>query len=210
MNFNDIRDLDFNDLGNAPITAKVFILVLLAVIVLFIGYTFMIKDQRIELESLAKKELELKKEFERKQGLAANLEEYQRQLEEMKELLDVMLRQLPSKTEMPDLLIDISQTALATGIRNELFEPGGEANRGFYAEKPISIRMLGSYHQFGQFMSGVASLPRVVIMTMSDIELKPVEDQARGDLRMQGTLKTFRYLDEDELLAQGPAEASNG
>ena len=208
MNFNDIRDLDFNDLGNASITAKAFILVLLVVVVLVLGYMLLIKDQRSELESEAQKEQTLKQEFERKQGLAANLDEYERQLEEMKELLDVMLRQLPSKTEMPELLIDISQTALATGIGNELFEPGAEVNRGFYAEKPITIRMLGTYHQFGQFVSGVASLPRVVIMTMSDIELKPVDEQLRGDLRMQGTLKTYRYLDEDELLAQ--AETDNG
>jgi len=208
MNFNDIRDLDFNDLGSASITAKAFILVLLVVVVLVVGYMLLIKDQRSELESEAQKEQTLKQQFERKQGLAANLDEYERQLEEMKELLDVMLRQLPSKTEMPELLIDISQTALATGIGNELFEPGAEVNRGFYAEKPITIRMLGTYHQFGQFVSGVASLPRVVIMTMSDIELKPVDEQLRGDLRMQGTLKTYRYLDEDELLAQ--AETDNG
>ncbi|MDA3933492.1 MAG: type 4a pilus biogenesis protein PilO [Gammaproteobacteria bacterium] len=210
MNFNDIRDLDFTDLGNASSSAKVFILAMLVIVTLVLGYLLMIKDQRVELESLAKKESELKLQFERKQGLAANLEEYQQQLVEMKELLDVMLRQLPGKTEMPDLLIDISQTALATGIRNELFEPGAEINKGFYAEKPISIRMLGSYHQFGQFVSGVASLPRVVIMTMSDIELKPVAGQSAGDLSMQGTLKTFRYLDEDELLAQGQTEAANG
>ncbi len=208
MNFNDIRDLDFNDLGNASITAKAFILVLLVVVVLVLGYMLLIKDQRTELESEAQKEQTLRQEFERKQGLAANLDEYERQLEEMKELLEVMLRQLPSKTEMPELLIDISQTALATGIGNELFEPGAEVNRGFYAEKPITIRMLGTYHQFGQFVSGVASLPRVVIMTMSDIELKPVDEQLRGDLRMQGTLKTYRYLDEDDLLAQ--AETDNG
>ncbi len=208
MNFNDIRDLDFNDLGNASITAKAFILVLLVVVVLVLGYMLLIKDKRTELESEAQKEQTLKQEFERKQGLAANLDEYERQLEEMKELLDVMLRQLPSKTEMPELLIDISQTALATGIANELFEPGAEVNRGFYAEKPITIRMLGTYHQFGQFVSGVASLPRVVIMTMSDIELEPLNEQLRGDLRMQGTLKTYRYLDEDELLAQ--AETDNG
>ncbi len=210
MNFNDIRDLDFTDLGNASSSAKVFILAMLVIVTLVLGYLLMIKDQRVELESLAKQESELKLQFERKQGLAANLEEYQLQLVEMKELLDVMLRQLPGKTEMPDLLIDISQTALATGIRNELFEPGAEINKGFYAEKPISIRMLGSYHQFGQFVSGVASLPRVVIMTMSDIELKPVAGQSAGDLSMQGTLKTFRYLDEDELLAQGQTEAANG
>lgn len=210
MNFNDIRDLDFTDLGNASSSAKVFILTMLVIVILVLGYLLLIKDQRVELESLANKESELKLQFERKQGLAANLEEYQQQLVEMKELLDVMLRQLPGKTEMPDLLIDISQTALATGIRNELFEPGAEINKGFYAEKPISIRMLGSYHQFGQFVSGVASLPRVVIMTMSDIELKPVAGQSAGDLSMQGTLKTFRYLDEDELLAQGQTEAANG
>ena len=91
----------------------------------------------------------------------------------MEQQLQQMLRQLPSKTEMPDLIVDISQTALATGITNELFQPGPETPKEFYAEKPIALRMVGTYHQFGAFVSGVASLPRVVILTMHDISLKP-------------------------------------
>jgi type IV pilus assembly protein PilO len=117
-------------------------------------------------------------------------------------MLQQMLRQLPSKNEMPDLIVDVSQTALASGINNELFQPGAETQLEFYAEKPISLRMVGTYHQFGAFVSGVASLPRVVIMTMHDIQLKPRGD---GDttLVLEGTVKTYRYLDEDEEAAAG-------
>ena len=120
-------------------------------------------------------------------------------------MLQQMLRQLPSKTEMPDLIVDISQTALATGIQNDLFQPGQEVLKEFYAEKPIVLRMLGSYHQFGAFVSGVASLPRVVIMTMHDISLKPKDGQtisANGQLVLEGTVKTYRYLDEEEQATQ--------
>src|SRR5690606_30764070 len=143
---------------------------------------------------------------------AVNLEPLKAQLAEMEIMLQQMLRQLPSKTEMPDLIVDVSQTALASGIENELFQPGPEAMREFYAEKPIALRMVGSYHQFGAFVSGVASLPRVVIMTMHDISLKPRQDAARGRqqqtafgsgaLVLEGTVKTYRYLDEDEVAAQ--------
>ena len=122
-----------------------------------------------------------------------------------------MLRQLPSKTEMPDLIIDISQTALATGISNELFQPGPEAPKEFYAEKPISLRMVGTYHQFGAFVSGVASLPRVVIMTMHDISLTPRNTSPGGKigpnsiLQLAGTVKTYRYLDDTETAAAAAA-----
>ena len=122
---------------------------------------------------------DLRTEFETKQGRAANLEPLKQQLAQMEQQLQQMLRQLPSKTEMPDLIVDISQTALATGITNELFQPGPEAPKEFYAEKPIALRMVGTYHQFGAFVSGVASLPRVVIMTMHDISLTPREPAAR-------------------------------
>ena len=119
-------------------------------------------------------------EFETKQGRAANLEPLKLQLAQMEQQLQQMLRQLPSKTEMPDLIVDISQTALATGISNELFQPGPETPKEFYAEKPISLRMVGTYHQFGAFVSGVASLPRVVILTMHDISLKPRNPRKGG------------------------------
>jgi type IV pilus assembly protein PilO len=122
-------------------------------------------------------------------------------------MLQQMLRQLPSKNEMPDLIVDVSQTALATGISNELFQPGPETKKEFYAEKPINLRMVGTYHQFGAFVSGVASLPRVVIMTMHDISLKP-----RGNsntLVLEGTVKTYRYLDEEEA-AEAEQAATKG
>ena len=111
---------------------------------------------------------------------------------------------------MPDLIQDISQTALATGISNELFQPGQETPKEFYAEKPIALRMVGTYHQFGAFVSGVASLPRVVIMTMHDISLQPKENKAAGirpnsNLELAGTVKTYRYLDEEETAAQEQA-----
>src|SRR4029078_9204516 len=117
--------------------------------------------------------------FEQKQAKVANLEALKAQLEEMKEILRQMLRQLPSKTEMPDLLVDVSQTALSTGIDNQKFSPGAETVKGFYAETRITLRMVGRYHQFGSFVSGVASLPRVVILTMHDISLKPIGKEAK-------------------------------
>ena len=127
----------------------------------------------------------------------------------------LILTRFASKTEMPDLIVDISQTALATGIQNELFQPGAETAKEFYAEKPIALRMVGTYHQFGAFVSGVASLPRVVIMTMHDISLQP--KSAKSDLNarigpnsaleLAGTVKTYRYLDEDETAAQAAAAA---
>src|SRR5690606_16897467 len=134
---------------------------------------FFVRDQQATLESLDARERQLKQEFETKQAKAVNLEPLKEQLAQMEVMLQQMLRQLPSKTEMPDLIVDISQTALATGIQNELFQPRPEVPKEFYAEKPISLRMIGTYHQFGAFVSGVASLPRVVIMAMHDISLKP-------------------------------------
>jgi type IV pilus assembly protein PilO len=137
----------------------------------------------------------------------------------MEEQLKQMLRQLPSKTEMPDLIVDISQTALATGITNELFQPGPEIPKEFYAEKPIALRMVGTYHQFGGFVSGVATLPRVVIMTMHDISLKPrdkdktgkaVAITANSPLELAGTVKTYRYLDEEEVAEQEKAAQAAG
>jgi type IV pilus assembly protein PilO len=115
-----------------------------------------------------------------------------------------MLRQLPSKTEMPDLLNDISDAAQGAGIETQLFQPGPEVMKEFYAEKPIQLKMLGTYHQFGTFISNVASLPRVVILTMHDVSLRPVGGKpgvsaaVGGQLTLEGTVKTYRYLDDEE------------
>jgi type IV pilus assembly protein PilO len=192
---------------------------LIGAFIIGLVWYFLVTDQRAELRNLEGQEATLRSEFETKQGRAANLEPLKQQLAQMEQQLQQMLRQLPSKTEMPDLIIDISQTALATGITNELFQPGPEVPKEFYAEKPISLRMVGTYHQFGAFVSGVASLPRVVIMTMHNISLTPRNTGPNGKigpnsiLQLAGTVKTYRYLDEDETTAQqkaAPASAKGG
>lgn len=200
----DLRSLDTSNPGSWPLPVKLAACVLAGLFIIGAGWYFFVADRITELEGLQQTEAQLKTQFEDKQGRAANLEPLKQQLAQMELMLQQMLRQLPSKNEMPDLIVDISQTALAAGINNELFQPGAESQREFYAEKPIQLRMVGSYHQFGAFVSGVASLPRVVIMTMHDISLQP-RDGSDGTLVLSGTVKTYRYLDEDE----ESAEASN-
>lgn len=197
MDLNELRELDFNNLGSASGGVKAFLLIVIVVAILAGGYWFFIKDKQESLERSAQQEEQIKREFQEKQQKAANLEAYEAQLAEMEDMLEVMLRQLPSRTEMAELLIDISQTALGAGIDNELFEPRAEITRDFYAEQPISVRMVGTYHQFGEFVSTVASLPRVVILTFQDIALQPIEGPGNR-LRMEGTVTTYRYLDESE------------
>jgi type IV pilus assembly protein PilO len=211
-----LRDLDFNNIGGWPQQAKIGLCVIIALLIIGVSWFLFVKDKLGELENLENTERGLREEFETKQGRASNLEPLKQQLAQMEEQLKQMLRQLPSKTEMPDLIVDISQTALATGITNELFQPGPEVPKEFYAEKPIALRMVGSYHQFGGFVSGVATLPRVVIMTMHDIQLqprnkdktKPVGITPNSPLELAGTVKTYRYLDEEEVAEQEAAAAA--
>lgn len=201
---NELRDLDFNDIGSAPLSVRYIILTVLLCIILGIGYFLLVKNKVEQLKVVEQKELTLRSEFEYKQQKAANLEAYEAQLAEMQKLLETMFRQLPGKTEMDKLLVDISQTALGAGIDVQLFQPNAETLHDFYAERPISVRMLGDYHQFGDFVSGVASLPRVVILTMNDISLRRATEKdvggTKGDGRLilEGTVKTYRYIDEDE------------
>ena len=196
----NLSDIDFKASGSWPKELKYSVCISVIFLILLGAWFFMIKDKRDEMLRLELEEAALRVDFENKQVRASNLEPLKQQLVQMELILQQMLRQLPSKNEMPDLIVDVSQQALQSGITNELFQPGPETPREFYAEKPISIRMVGNYHQFGAFMSGVASLPRVVIMTMHDISLKP-----RGTnnelLEMAGTIKTYRYLDPDEQAA---------
>ena len=210
-----LKELDFNNTGAWPREWKIGFCVLLGVLIIGLTWWLFVRDKRAELETLVVQEADKRAEFETKQGRASNLEPLKLQLAQMEQQLQQMLRQLPSKTEMPDLIIDISQTALATGLTTELFRPGPETPKEFYAEKPITLRMVGSYHQFGAFVSGVASLPRVVILTMHDISLKPRGNPSGGirrdvPLELSGTVKTYRYLDEEETSAQAAQAAAKG
>ena len=213
----NLKELDLNSIGSWPRQAQMIFCVLVALVILGLGWWLFVRDKRTELETLEAQETDLRAEFQSKQGRAANLEPLKKQLAQMEQQLQQMLRQLPSKTEMPDLIVDISQTALATGIENELFQPGPETPKEFYAEKPIALRMVGTYHQFGAFVSGVASLPRVVIMTMHDISLQPKDAKSNPNARigpnspleLAGTVKTYRYLDEDETAAAATPAAGS-
>lgn len=208
MIIDDLRNADFSDLGNSPGSVRYFILTVAVILILVAGYYLLINDKMDELKREQAQEVTLKTDFEYKQQKSANLEAYEQQLADMRELLETMFRQLPSKTEMDKLLVDVSQTALAAGIDVQLFEPQQEAYKDFYAERPIIVRMLGDYHQFGEFVSGVAALPRVVILTMHDIALTRAPAKAgsaNGQLVLEGRVKTYRYVDEDEA-AQRTAE----
>lgn len=201
----DLRNLDTSNPGGWPTSVKVFFCGMLVALILFLGWYAVISSQQDMLAAEKAKEQTLRTDFEGKQARAVNLEPLKQQLADMEIMLQQMLRQLPGRTEMADLIVDISQTALASGIQNELFQPQAEIKKEFYAEKPIALRMVGTYHQFGAFVSGVASLPRVVIMTMHDISLKPRDNkQSGGVLVLEGTIKTYRYLEEDETAPVAP------
>ena len=213
MIFDDLRNVDFSDLGSAPAAVRYILLIVALVLILVAGYYLFIDDKKVELEQTRQQELALMADFEFKQQKAANLEAYEKQLADMQDLLQTMFRQLPSKTEMDKLLVDVSQTALAAGIDVQLFEPQAEAFQDFYAERPIIVRMLGDYHEFGEFVSGVAALPRVVILTMHDISLKrAAANQSRygdseGRLILEGRVKTYRYVDEEEVAKRAAEQA---
>jgi type IV pilus assembly protein PilO len=209
---DDLRNLDRNNVGGWPKSVKMFFTGLVFVIVVAIGWYVEISGQQDELAASEQQEESLKGEFSQKQAKSANLEALEQQLSEMQDMLRQLLRQLPSRTEMPELLVDISQTALAAGLESDLFQPGPETPKDFYAEKPITLRMVGTYHQFGTFISGVASLPRVVILTLHDVSLKPKEGDkgTSGQLVLQGTVKTYRYLEDDETAAQQKGTTEGG
>lgn len=193
MNLDELNELDLSEIADWPAAVKAVLVLVLCVGVATAWYFWDIEDQYKDLDKKVKTEQSLKEEFELKQARAANLNNYKVQLVEMEESFGAMLRQLPDKTEVADLLVDVSQTGLAAGLEFELFQPQGEVPKEFYAELPISIRVIGGYHEFGEFISGLAALPRIV--TIHDVKIKP----RSGDvLQLEATAKTYRYIDENE------------
>ncbi len=201
MNLSELQNLDPSNIGSWPKPIKMLVILLLSAAVLFGGFWFDTKEQMALLENAEEKEVELKNIFESKQRRAASLGPLKRQLAEMKQSFGAMLRLLPNRTEIEGLLVDISQSGLASGLEFELFKPSAEVPAEFYAIQPIQIRVTGTYHEFGEFISAVAALPRIV--TQHEITIVPVGEQKAGsELRMNLIAKTYRYLEEDELQAK--------
>ena len=203
MNMNlleELRTLDPRDPGRWPFAVRAGAVVLWLIVLSAALFYFVVwQNQHPVLEQRRAEELELRKQFREKHAKAVNLEIYKQQLADIERSFGALLRQLPGRTEVPSLLVDISQTGLAAGLEEKLFQPGNEVRQDFYAELPIKIRLTGSYHQFGEFVSGIAALPRIV--TLHDIEIKPETRDAYDRLTLDLTAKTYRYLDEEELAA---------
>ncbi len=197
MNWSEVKNLDPNNIGNWPAPAKTAVIGLGCVIILGLGWYFDTSDQRLLLEQAEAKEITLKQDIEAKQSKVVNLAALKEQLQDIQQSFGDMLKRLPNKTEVAALLVDISQQGLGAGLEFELFKPGSEQPAEFYVELPINIRVTGSYHQLGQFVSGVADLPRIV--TQHDIKIKAKE---KGGLIMESIAKTYRYLGEEEEAVQ--------
>ncbi|MDJ0711223.1 MAG: type 4a pilus biogenesis protein PilO [Woeseiaceae bacterium] len=192
----ELQSLDANDVGRWPLPFRVAVIVLVFILVTGVGtWFFIVKDKHPQLERERAEEQELRTTFENKQRKAANYDAYKKQLADIEQSFGTMLRQLPGETEIPSLIVDISQTGLAAGLQEKLFVPQAEIPRDFYAEKPIQIRLAGGYHEIGNFVSGVAALPRIV--TLHDITITPQDTETYDNLSMQVTAKTYRYIDEE-------------
>lgn len=191
----ELRTLDANDIGRWPLVFRLVVIMLVFAVVLGFGiYWTIVEDRAPQLKRAQDEEQTLRVAFESKQRKAANYDEYKKQLEQMEQSFGTMLRQLPGETEIPSLIVDISQTGLAAGLQEKLFQPQPEIPKDFYAEKPILIQLSGSYHEIAKFVSGVAALPRIV--TLHDINVRPDDANAFDRLSIEVTAKTYRYLEE--------------
>ena len=189
---DDINNLDPNNPGVWPLPIKLVVFAVIFAGLLYAGWHFDITKQREQLDGLVKKEQEQIDILDRRQTKAANLNALKEQMKEMQQSFGDMVKQLPNKTEVAGLLIDISQTGLASGLEFKLFEPKNESPKEFYAELPIRLSVVGDYHQFGEFVSGVAALPRIV--TTHDISIKSSKDSI---LEMNAVAKTYRAIEEN-------------
>ena len=199
FSLEDMNELDVNDLkriGTAPAAVKVILIIILCILVAVASYFLVITPKMEELEKSEKKESSLRSTFNEKAQKAANLDAYKQQLDEMRQSFGALLRQLPNKTEIETLLTDISQTGISSGLEIDLFKPEGLIPKDFYAEYPIKLKVTGRYHEFAQFVSGVAALPRIV--TLKDIEILPAGKDSGVKLSMELTAVTYQYMDEDE------------
>jgi len=197
----ELRTLNVREPGRWPFAIRAVAVAICFVIVsVILVYLFVWQDRMPALQQSEDQEVKLRAEYKDKHAKAVNLQLYTQQLADIEKSFGALLRQLPSKTEVPNLLVDISQTGLAAALEEKLFQPGTEVKKDFYAELPIHIQLTGSYHEFGAFVSGIAALPRIV--TLHDIQITPVGKSGSYDqLQLDLTAKTYRYLDDDEVAA---------
>jgi len=192
----ELQSLDVNDVGRWPLVFRAALIILVFSVVTGLGvYWTIVQDKAPQLSRAQEDEQTLRVTFENKQRKAANYDAYKRQLSQIEQSFGTMLRQLPGETEIPSLIVDISQTGLAAGLQEKLFQPQSEIPKDFYAEKPIKIRLSGGYHEMANFVSGIAALPRIV--TLHDISITPEAQDSFDRLSLEVTAKTYRYLDEE-------------
>jgi type IV pilus assembly protein PilO len=205
MTLDDLKNIDVNNMSSWPVPVKIGGILIVCGIVLFAGYWFLIKGELEEYGEAQAKEVSLRETYLNKKALAVNLPAYREQMEEMEQTFGSLLRQLPNTTEVPDLLVDITQAGLGRGLEFTLFRPEKEQPKDFYAEMPISVEVRGSYHELAQFVSDVAALPRIV--TFGDINITSPAGKD-NKLTMSAKAKTYRYLEEGS--APKPAAGPRG
>lgn len=205
MKLDDFNNIDFKNVGSLPLAVKAVLLGFLALILLGLGYWFMWKPAIDELEQSRAKEEELRKVFLDKKSQAVKIDAYREQMVEIEKTFGALLKQLPDRSEMDGLLTDVNQAGLGRGLEFELFKPGQETVADFYAEMPIDIKVIGSYHDLGAFATDVSKLSRIV--TLNNIKIVPVNKESKdGLLVMEAVAKTYRYLDSSEVAAKKAAE----
>lgn len=195
---DDFRYLNPNDPGAWPLAPKVALLIGVFIVILVAGWWFLWDAQLADLHTREQEEETLKQQYIEKKRQAVNLDLYTQQLAEIDRSFGALLKQLPNKSEIEALLIEVNQAGLGRGLQFELFRPGQEILKDFYAELPISVKINGAYHDFGAFAADIARLPRIV--TLNNIAITPAS--AAGGLSLDATTKTFRYLDEEEIARQ--------
>ena len=193
---DELKSLDANDVGRWPLVFRAAVIIIVFVAVSGLGvYWTIFEDKAPQLTRAQEDEQTLRVTFENKQRKAANYDAYKAQLAQIEQSFGTMLRQLPGETEIPSLIVDISQTGLAAGLQENLFQPQPEIPKDFYAEKPIKIRLSGGYHEIANFVSGIAALPRIV--TLHNINIRPDDQDGYDRLSLEVTAQTYRYLDEE-------------
>lgn len=204
MTLDDLKNIDLNNLSAWPVPIKIVGIAIVCVFVLFAGYWFLIQGELEEYDASQKKEVGLRETFLNKKALAINLPAYRQQMEEMEQTFGSLLRQLPNTTEVPDLLVDITQAGLGRGLEFTLFRPEKEVPKDFYAEMPISVEVRGGYHELAQFISDVAALPRIV--TFGDINITAVAGKKDNKLTMSAKARTYRYLEDGGVPKPAPGK----